>query len=56
VLLAAGDIAQCGNGNDEATSALLDGLAGTVAVLGDNAYENGSLADYQNCYDPSWGG
>jgi acid phosphatase type 7 len=55
VLLAAGDIAQCGSSNDEATAALLDGLAGTVAVLGDNVYERGSLAEYTTCYAPSWG-
>ncbi|HEU5040727.1 MAG TPA: Ig-like domain-containing protein [Gemmatimonadales bacterium] len=55
VLLAAGDIAQCGSSDDEATAALLDGAAGTVAVLGDNAYENGTLADYTECYGPSWG-
>jgi hypothetical protein len=55
VLIAAGDIAQCGSSNDEATANILDGLAGTVAVLGDNAYENGSLTEYTNCYGPSWG-
>jgi hypothetical protein len=55
VLLAAGDIAQCGSSNDEATAALLDGLAGTVAVLGDNVYESGSPAEYTSCYAPSWG-
>ncbi|MEO5590281.1 MAG: Ig-like domain-containing protein [Gemmatimonadaceae bacterium] len=55
ILLAAGDISDCSNNNDEATATLLDGLAGTVAVLGDNAYENGSAADYADCYDPTWG-
>lgn len=54
-LIAAGDIAQCNNSNDEATAALVDGLAGTVAVLGDNVYENGSLTEYDNCYGPGWG-
>jgi hypothetical protein len=55
VLVAAGDIAQCNSLNDEATAALVDGIAGTVAVLGDNAYENGSPAEYANCYHPGWG-
>ena len=55
VLLAAGDIAQCNSTNDEATAALLDTRTGTIAVLGDNVYENGSLAEYTNCYGPSWG-
>lgn len=55
VIIAAGDIAQCGSSNDEATASVVSGIAGTVAVLGDNAYENGSASDYANCYDPSWG-
>jgi hypothetical protein len=55
VLVAAGDIAQCGSSNDEATAALVDNIAGTVAVLGDNAYENGTATEYSNCYGPSWG-
>jgi acid phosphatase type 7 len=54
-IVAAGDIAQCNNSNDEATALLVDNIPGTVAVLGDNAYENGSSTDYSNCYDPSWG-
>jgi uncharacterized repeat protein (TIGR01451 family) len=55
VLVGAGDIAECATTDDEATASLLDGIAGTVFTTGDNAYENGSSSDYQNCYDPSWG-
>lgn len=55
MLLAAGDIASCSSSGDEATANLLDGLKGTVATLGDNAYENGSVTDFANCYDPTWG-
>lgn len=56
IFLAAGDIASCTNDFDEATARILDlNLAGTVALLGDNAYENGSIADYSNCYQPTWG-
>jgi uncharacterized protein YjdB len=55
VLVGAGDIAHCGSQGDEATAALLDGIAGTVITLGDNAYEHGTLAEYNNCYQPSWG-
>jgi len=51
----AGDIADCSVTQDEATAQLLDGIAGTVFLLGDNAYENGSDADYANCYQPTWG-
>jgi len=55
VLLAAGDIASCGNDNDEATARLLDGLAGTVATLGDDGYEDGTSAEFADCYGPTWG-
>ena len=55
VLLAAGDIATCDGNGDEATAQLLDRLAGTVAVLGDGAYPNGTATDYAACYDPTWG-
>jgi len=54
-LLAAGDIASCASSGDEATADLLDTLTGDVAVLGDNAYESGTVAEFTNCYDPSWG-
>lgn len=54
-MIAAGDIAQCNNGNDEATAALVAEIPGTVAVLGDNVYENGTATEYTNCYHPSWG-
>lgn len=54
-LVSAGDIAACDTAGDEATAELLDGLFGTVAPLGDLVYEYASTADYDNCYDPSWG-
>ena len=55
VLLAAGDIASCSSSDDEATAALLDGLAGTVVTLGDNAYDRGTPSEFSRCYGPSWG-
>jgi hypothetical protein len=55
VLVGAGDIADCGEDADEATARLLDVIDGTVFAAGDNAYENGSLEDYQRCYAPTWG-
>ncbi|HEX6432653.1 MAG TPA: metallophosphoesterase [Gemmatimonadales bacterium] len=56
VLVGAGDIAGCpSNFNDEATAKLLDGIPGTVFTLGDNVYEDGTSAEYGNCYGPSWG-
>jgi hypothetical protein len=54
VLVGAGDIANGGPGDDE-TAALLDGIPGTVFTAGDNAYDNGTAADFANFYEPSWG-
>ena len=55
VLLAAGDVADCNSGGDEATARILATQSGAVATLGDNAYETGSASDYEKCYAPSWG-
>src|SRR5215217_400671 len=55
VIAAAGDIAGSGTG-DEATAKLLDSLAPTaVLTTGDNAYDNGTLAEFNSFYDPTWG-
>ena len=56
VMIGAGDISDCNNNNDEATATILDAnLDGTVFLLGDNVYENGTLTEYNNCYQPTWG-
>jgi hypothetical protein len=56
VIVAAGDIAGCAYDEDEATAQLIDAIAPTrVITLGDNAYENGTDADFANCYHPTWG-
>ena len=55
LMVGAGDIAECDRDGDEKTALLLDGIAGTVFLLGDNAYENGTAQEYANCYNPSWG-
>ncbi len=55
MLVGAGDIASCGSSGDEATAALLDGIAGTVFTTGDNVYESGTASEFANCYGPSWG-
>ncbi len=55
VFVGAGDIAGCDTSGDEATAALLDDIGGTVYTTGDNVYENATLADYNNCYGPTWG-
>src|SRR5713101_5440455 len=55
VLVGAGDIASCSSTGDAATALLLQGIAGTVFTVGDNASPNGSSADFKNCYNPTWG-
>jgi hypothetical protein len=64
VLVAVGDIASCLSSGDEATAKLVSatlataasaGVSGTVATLGDNAYERGSGEEFTACYAPSWG-
>jgi acid phosphatase type 7 len=53
-VVTAGDIASCASGGDEATAKLVAGIEGTVAPLGDEAYENGSAMDFRDCYEPTW--
>jgi len=56
VLLAAGDIAECDHGGDEATARILaEHPRATIAALGDLAYQHGSDADFARCFGPSWG-
>jgi hypothetical protein len=55
VLVGAGDIAGCSTPGDDATALLLDEIPGVVYTTGDNAYPNGTDAEYADCYDPTWG-
>src|SRR5215203_3721823 len=55
-VVAAGDIASCRTGGDEATAELVEGIDGTVLALGDEAYPRGTAANFEECYEPSWGG
>ena len=55
VLVGAGDIARCDKTEDEETAKLLDQVPGTVFTLGDNAYPDGTTAEFNNCYAPTWG-
>jgi hypothetical protein len=55
VLVGAGDIAVCGSLATAQTAALLDRIDGTVFTAGDNAYFQGSAANYRDCYEPTWG-
>ena len=54
VLVGAGDIAN-GSSGAEATAQLLDNIPGTVFTAGDNAYPDGTDADYATRYHPTWG-
>jgi 3',5'-cyclic AMP phosphodiesterase CpdA len=55
VFVGAGDISGCNQTQDESTAQLLDGMAGTVFTLGDNVYPDGTLAQFNDCYGPTWG-
>jgi hypothetical protein len=55
VLLGAGDIGDCSLPGAAETADLLIGQPGLVFTAGDNAYEDGTTADYSNCYAPTWG-
>jgi hypothetical protein len=55
VFVGAGDVSNCSRSEDEATARLLDGIAGTVFTLGDDAYPDGTLAQFNDCYGPTWG-
>jgi hypothetical protein len=55
IVVAAGDIAMCYGTGDEATAKLLGNIGGTVLTLGDNVYKDGTLQEFAECYDPSWG-
>src|SRR2546423_2510338 len=55
VLVGAGDIADCGSAGDAATAALVRSIGGTVFTVGDNAYEDGTAKQFNNCYGPTWG-
>ncbi|GAB1645776.1 metallophosphoesterase family protein [Krasilnikovia sp. MM14-A1259] len=55
VLIGAGDIATCEGSADDRTAALVAAQPGTVFTLGDNAYPDGTAADFQRCYGPGWG-
>ncbi len=55
VFVGAGDIANCSRNGDELTAQLLDNIPGTVFTAGDSANPNGSTANYNDCYEPTWG-
>ncbi|RHW23428.1 alkaline phosphatase [Nocardioides immobilis] len=56
IFVGAGDIAGSGSG-DSATAALISALPSTATVwaAGDNAYDSGTLTEYNTWYHPTWG-
>lgn len=57
-LIGAGDIAYCGETSlgDEATSAIIDRFPSAVIfTAGDNVSGEGRMAEYKNCFGPTWG-
>jgi acid phosphatase type 7 len=65
IVYAAGDIAYCATSDARwSRAAITAGLlaarlereaGAAVLLLGDNVYPRGALADYQRCYQPTWG-
>ena len=55
MIAAAGNIADCAYDQDSLTAYLLDSIDGTILTIGDAAYEAGSLQQYRDCYDDTWG-
>ncbi|MGH7359370.1 MAG: metallophosphoesterase family protein [Candidatus Rokuibacteriota bacterium] len=56
VVIGAGDIATCTRDDDELTAQILDQHPDApVFTLGDNVYEDGTPAEFMDCYDPTWG-
>jgi len=59
LLVGAGDIALCRDGQEkyaEATARLIEALPDAlVFTAGDNAYQDGTWAEFIDCYERSWG-
>jgi invasin-like protein/Big-like domain-containing protein/calcineurin-like phosphoesterase family protein len=56
LFVGAGDISSCSNTGDSQTATLLDAIPyDEVFALGDNVYQNGTTAEFANCYEPTWG-
>lgn len=57
VMVGAGDIADCSDlSGARATANLIGSIRGTVFVLGDLAYGEGTSTELMRCYDETWGG
>lgn len=54
-LIAVGDIGECGSQAVEQTARLVDRIDGHLVLAGDLAYMQGSMRNFLECFDPSWG-
>ncbi|MGE0551127.1 MAG: metallophosphoesterase [Kofleriaceae bacterium] len=54
LVIAVGDIASS-DPHDADTADLVDTLDGTIILLGDNAYRDGSIDNYADYFEPTWG-
>ena len=55
-LVGAGDIAECGLPGAGLTANLLAQFPGAALfTAGDNSYQSGSLQQFKNCFNPTWG-
>ena len=55
-VVAVGDIGMCSERTAVArTAALVDRFAGPLLLAGDLAYMQGTLQNFQDCFEPSWG-
>lgn len=54
-LWAVGDAATCRSHRDDAVASFLATRRGTIALLGDLAYEKGKPSEFRDCFDPLYG-
>ena len=54
-MVGARDISTCDNNDDEVSANILDTISGTVFVLGDKLYPDGTIGEFTDCNDPTWG-
>jgi hypothetical protein len=55
VVVAVGDIGECGSTGVQQAARIADGIDGQLLLAGDLAYMHGSMQDYLKCFDPFWG-
>jgi hypothetical protein len=54
-LTGAGDIGACPLPGAAATARILDTIPGRIFTAGDNVYPDGTVAEWRDCWTPTWG-